>query len=125
MNALRHGFTAQQVVPPSEDAEGYEELRARLYAELEPVGAMEGFLVDRLASGAWRLRRLVRVEAEVFEQARARIFPGEEVGVGLAFTRGCNGGDIFARLARYEGELRGGCGHSWAEAALSIARSTS
>ncbi len=27
------------------------------------------------------------------------------MGVGLAFVRACNGGDIFSRLSRYEGEL--------------------
>jgi hypothetical protein len=45
------------------------------------------------------------VEAEVFERERGWSRAGEEEGIGLAFTRACNGGDIFSRLSRYEGEL--------------------
>jgi hypothetical protein len=72
-NALRHGLTAETTVLPDEDAECYEALRTRLHAELEPAGALECFLVDRIAAGAWRLRRLSRVEAEVFEHERGWI----------------------------------------------------
>ena len=105
MNALRHGLTAETTVLPDEDAESYERLRTQLHTELEPVGALECFLVDRIAAGAWRLRRLGRVEAEVFEHERGWSLAGEEVGVGLAFVRACSGGDVFSRLSRYEGEL--------------------
>ena len=105
LGVLTDGTRAETTVLPDEDADEYDELRARLHAELEPVGAVEEFLVDRFASGAWRLRRTARVECEVFQRERSWTLMGEEVDLGLAFTRACNGGDVFSRLSRYEGEL--------------------
>jgi len=61
MSALRHGLAAETTVLPDEFAEGYEALRTQLHAELEPGGALECFLVDRIAAGACRLRRMGRV----------------------------------------------------------------
>jgi hypothetical protein len=41
-------------------------LGERLRAELQPVGELEGMLVDRIIAAYWRLRRLGRVEAGIF-----------------------------------------------------------
>ena len=38
--------------------------------ELQPVGALENLLVDRIVSGYWRLLRLGRVEAGIFAWER-------------------------------------------------------
>jgi hypothetical protein len=40
----------------------------RLRAQLAPVGELEHFLVDRIVSTAWRLRRLVAVETMLFDR---------------------------------------------------------
>jgi hypothetical protein len=66
-NALKHGLLAKEALLPGEDADTFQELSERLYADLRPEGAIETALVERIVSGLWRLRRLQRVEAGVFE----------------------------------------------------------
>jgi hypothetical protein len=65
-NATKHGLLSQEVLLPEEDAAALEELGERLRAELQPVGELEGMLVDRIVSAYWRLSRLGRVEAGIF-----------------------------------------------------------
>jgi hypothetical protein len=62
-NALRHGLTAHQVVIEGEDPALFDALRGCFIRELKPVGAMEEFLVERVAGLAWRLRRVPLFEA--------------------------------------------------------------
>ncbi len=72
-NALRHGLTAKEVVIPGEDEEAFMDLRDRLVRELDPEGVLESQLVDRIAVGLWRLRRVWSVEAGIFALERYRI----------------------------------------------------
>ena len=65
-NATKHGLLSQEVLLPEEDAAALEELGERLRTELQPVGELEGMLVDRIIAAYWRLRRLGRVEAGIF-----------------------------------------------------------
>jgi hypothetical protein len=65
-NATKHGLLSQEVLLPEEDEGALEELGERLRAELQPVGELEGMLVDRIIAAYWRLRRLGRVEAGIF-----------------------------------------------------------
>ena len=44
----------------------FEQLNALLHAELRPVGELEAQLVDRVATCAWRLRRVLRIETGIF-----------------------------------------------------------
>jgi hypothetical protein len=66
LNALRHGLLSEEILLPGEDEEALRELAQGLRAELQPVGELEGLLVDRITSLLWRLRRLGRVEAGIF-----------------------------------------------------------
>jgi len=68
LNAIKHGFCARTVVIPGEDAGKYAVLRAGLRADFRPRGMLEEVLVERLAAGAWRLRRAGTLEAAMFEQ---------------------------------------------------------
>jgi hypothetical protein len=65
-NATKHGLLSQEVLLREEDAAALEGLGERLRAELQPVGELEGMLVDRIVSAYWRLSRLGRVEAGIF-----------------------------------------------------------
>ena len=67
LNALKHGLLAQEVLLPGEDSEVFQELSQWLIADLRPEGAIETTLVERIVAGYWRLLRLQRVEAGVFE----------------------------------------------------------
>src|SRR5215210_6475950 len=66
LNALKHGLLSQEILLPGEDEEALMELGERLRDELQPVGELEGMLVDRIIAAYWRLRRLGRVEAGIF-----------------------------------------------------------
>ena len=72
-NALKHGLLAGEVLLPNEDAAALAELSERVREDLDPQGALESLLVDRIIQGLWRLRRLGRVEAGVFAFARWEI----------------------------------------------------
>jgi hypothetical protein len=66
-NAMRHGLLARDVVIKGEDPEAFNAMQEALVLELTPEGAIEEQLVDRIAAAFWRLRRLGRVEADIFE----------------------------------------------------------
>jgi hypothetical protein len=65
-NAIRHGLLTRDVVLPEEDAEAFEDLRNRVWANFSPVGPVEEFQVDRVVNAMWRLRRLERAETALF-----------------------------------------------------------
>jgi hypothetical protein len=65
-NGLRHGLLSRDIVLPGEDAGGFEALRTSVHDDLAPVGSLERFLADRIASAAWRLRRVERTETTTF-----------------------------------------------------------
>ena len=65
-NALRHGLLSRDILLPGEDEAALIELGEHLWDELQPVGALESLLVNRVISSTWRLQRLGRVEAGIF-----------------------------------------------------------
>lgn len=58
LNALRHGLLAREMLLPGEDAEAFTMLRARLRANVRPVGELEELLACNTlqfkASPLWR-----------------------------------------------------------------------
>ena len=71
MNALRHGLLAQDVVLPGENESAFDELYENLREEFLPIGELEFCLVERIATSCWRLRRIGKVEAGIFEMQRS------------------------------------------------------
>jgi len=65
-NAVTHGLQAKHVVLPEEDPDEFERLLDELIQEIEPRGAREYRLVENIAVGMWRLRRVYRVEVGMF-----------------------------------------------------------
>ncbi len=61
-NAVRHGLTAETVIPHLEDADDYRLFESTIVSEYEPRTPVEFELVLRLASLLWRLRRATRIE---------------------------------------------------------------
>ena len=103
-NAVRHGILSQEVLLKGEDETSLGDFAERMRAELQPVGEVEALLVDRMIASAWRLRRLVNVEVEIFHREMDSMF-GECGDVGLAFIRDGNGTDAFSKLSRYESAI--------------------
>src|SRR5215217_2847375 len=65
-NAMKHGLLSKDILLPGDDEATLLELSEHVRDQLQPVGELEGLLVDRIISSTWRLRRLGRVEAGIF-----------------------------------------------------------
>ena len=65
-NALKTGITAKSMVIPGEDPDELAALAAGYHDQFRPATALERFLVDALVSADWQLRRLQRVEAQLW-----------------------------------------------------------
>lgn len=104
-NALRHGLLSGEVTLFNEDEADFQKLGRRLHADLQPLGEFETFLVDRIISSAWRLRRIVAIETRIFHN-HGSLYPSShqsaQPDIGLAFTRSVKETDVFSRLSRYE-----------------------
>ncbi len=101
-NSTKHGLRSQDALLSDEDGEIFGHMQRELYYQLQPQGEVETFLLKRIAMGIWRLQRMLRVEAALFEEPETFYF---DKGKGLAArfrsqTRG--GGNIFATFLRYE-----------------------
>jgi len=102
-NARTHGLLSRQVLLPDENRAHLIALREHFLAELAPVGRLETLLVDHMVACAWRLRRVHRVEAEVFDGERARLREaGLATDLGAAFGQASH---TLSTLARYEAGL--------------------
>lgn len=68
-NATTHGLFARDVVLPAlgEDPEGYRQLEAEWTRQLGPRTLLERHYVEKIAAASWRLRRLHRWQAQLFE----------------------------------------------------------
>ncbi len=66
MNAMKHGLLAADLVVRDEDPVEFAGVLENLVDELQPQGPLEEQLVERVAACMWRLRRLYRVEAGIF-----------------------------------------------------------
>ena len=84
------------------------QLGERLHSQLQPVGELEGLLVERIIAAAWRLRRVLAVETGIYEEERLNSYTGEEYGLGLAFIRDANSANAFSKLSRYETTIERG-----------------
>jgi hypothetical protein len=62
-NALRHGIFSDVVVLPTEPLAKYRSLLKGLQESLQPEGKLEEVLVEKLASIAWRQRRVLIAES--------------------------------------------------------------
>src|SRR5580700_5023183 len=68
-NALKHGIFATTQIMFDESAEDLAELAAEYHEHHRPSNPEERFLVDTLVHDEWRLRRMRRVEADLWRTA--------------------------------------------------------
>lgn len=69
-NATRHGLLSAKLFLEDEDPEVFHALCADLTRSLNPVGALEFTLVERIAVTVWRQRRLIQSETAALTLAR-------------------------------------------------------
>jgi hypothetical protein len=66
-NAIKHGILASALLVKdgigAEDAAEFQEFFDSLHADLEPIGALETMLVEKIAVCFWRQKRALRCEA--------------------------------------------------------------
>jgi hypothetical protein len=67
-NATKHGLSSQFSVLPYENHQEFETMRAAFRAEFDPRTPNEEFLVEQMLQARWRIARIYRLEAAVFEQ---------------------------------------------------------
>jgi hypothetical protein len=99
-NAFRHGLRPRKIISFDENEPDFVAFLDDIHASFDPADAVEEHLVERIAICAWRLRRLYRVEVEMFdafhEPEPQRL---EDLVLGNIFeVRPEN----MARLSRYE-----------------------
>lgn len=112
-NALKHGLRSSELLIGDERKNDFLRLRDQFFEALQPVGALEANLVERLIVCAWRLKRSSRLEMSLFERARELRIDmhnkcGKDREIGLAaevasdFSR--ESGNLML-LCRYESTL--------------------
>lgn len=62
LNAVKHGIFSKAVVLPNEPRSEFDSMFRHLRNDLQPNGALEEMLVEKLAELAWRRRRLLIAE---------------------------------------------------------------
>lgn len=73
LNAVSHGLLSNEAVLPDEDPKKLEALSAAMQKELNPRGELESFLVDRITTDMWRLRRVMAVETSHAKLAKSSV----------------------------------------------------
>ena len=90
-NAMKYGIFAVHQIMFDETPEDLEELTAEYREQYAPADATERELVETLVHNEWRLRRMRRIEAELWQSAH-NLFIAKNIDV----TSECTSGDAFA-----------------------------
>jgi len=76
-----------------------------VFEDLRPEGEVETYLACRVASGIWRMNRVLRIEAQLFNGSPIRTV-NPDVTLGEIFkSAGQNGGNPFGKLMRHESAI--------------------
>ena len=66
-NAVKHGLCARHIVIHGESSIEFTDFKDSLTEQFQPLGILELLLVNRIIAAFWRLRRLGRIEVELFD----------------------------------------------------------
>jgi hypothetical protein len=104
----RLGPAALRVLLFDESPEEFRQFYQELAGALAPKDALDDLLVERIATSAWRLRRVYRIESGLFSKARVSAHNGtlkRTRDIELVFLRLTANDDTLAKLSRYEASL--------------------
>ena len=112
-NALKHGLTAEILIPSMEDQPEFDRLCDAFETEYQPVGPTEESLLENLAAAKWRLSRARKAETGFFlkrsldlehESQDYRELPANG-RLALIVDLDSAGPDTLAKISRYEARL--------------------
>jgi len=88
-NALKSGIHAKSQVIPGEDADELEALAESYRRDFEPESSLEMFLTDSMIAADWQLRRLRKIEAQLWQRELTGRPEGQDAAADLAeaYTR--------------------------------------
>lgn len=98
-NAMKHGLLSREVLLWEEDSSAFRALAVSLWDCLQPMGALEHLLVDRIVAATWRLRRVHVIEAGLCGRTN---FGVNRESLETRFIQDCHGSQSFLKLSRYE-----------------------
>jgi hypothetical protein len=113
-NSIKHGLTSKDVVLASESLTDYQDFHEAMFDSLRPFSKLEETLVIRIVQCAWRLQRMVRTEADLFNRgvtdaeenaimrSIGRFNGPKETGIGDVFSTLERDSTAFSNLAKYE-----------------------
>ena len=109
-NALKHGILSKEVLLPNERKRDFVRFSGGLRDALQPLGALEELLVERVITASWRLRRVLDVEQELFEQEKYDTYEDriEYRTIGEAFVSDAANYNAVSKLTRYEAAIERG-----------------
>ncbi len=82
-NAVKHGLCARHIIINGESSIEFEDFKDSLTEQFQPVGMLELLLVNRIIAALWRLRRLGRIEVELFDHLCRPDAVGQDSGSHL------------------------------------------
>ncbi|MDR3700165.1 MAG: hypothetical protein P4L56_11050 [Candidatus Sulfopaludibacter sp.] len=94
---LQSGLDAQSQSVPGESPEEFARLQSEYVARFAPTTPEQRFQMDCLIRNEWLLRRLFRVEAQLWEYYATQAGPSSGLPLGEAFS---HASPIFMRLRR-------------------------
>ncbi len=97
-NAVKHAILSEAVIVHGEQATDFDEFRSNMFEDLKPVGTLEVLLLEKAVYYAWRLRRVLRAEAQMFHEELSSQYSGKKLH---DFFSGYLG-KRMANLSRYE-----------------------
>ena len=101
-NAISHGLLSRETLLEGEDPEVFADVWEQLMRELQPEGELETYLAGRIISAVWRMNRVARIEADLFNEPEFR-FSGDPRTIGEIFRlERHQGSNAFLNLFRYE-----------------------
>src|SRR5229473_8479442 len=114
-NALKHGFTAAEIILPTvEEKIDFEQFRFAFEEEYKPVGPTEEVLVEDIVVARWRLNRIRKMEPGFFalglkgrQRVRQEIYSNLDGQAHLAdvVSYDASGDDTYGKMSRYEGRF--------------------
>ncbi len=67
-NALKHGILSKKLLIRDESSEDFDSLKESMYTDLQPIGATEELLVEKIVITIWRLKRLIHAECSALSE---------------------------------------------------------